>query len=108
MNTDELKKLLKNSTTVLILENGEPSLVILGYDTYKDLILISGRSGAEVEVPLRRDANGTSAQDKSSKAFQNRIIEKESELLDKINKQILSLKDEIENEEKSADVSLVD
>jgi len=106
MNTDELKKLLKNSTTVLILENGEPSLVILGYDTYKDLI--SGLSGTEVEVPLRRDANGTSAQDKGSKTFQNRIIEKESELLEKINKQILSLKDEIENEEKSADIPLVD
>jgi len=106
MNTDELKKLLKNSTTVLILENGEPSLVILGYDTYKDLI--SGLSSAEVEVPLRRDTNGTLAQDKGSKTFQNRIIEKESELLEKINKQILSLKDEIENEEKSADIPLVD
>ena len=137
MNTDELKKLLKNSTTVLILENGEPSLVILGYDTYKDLI--SGHSGAEFEVPLRRDSKGAPAQEKVSdgnkwadgsrqgrdnagipnhtpkagatgqtEAFQNRIIEKESELLEKINKQILALKDEIENEEKSADVSSVD
>ena len=138
MNTDELKKLLKNSTTVLILENGEPSLVILGYDTYKDLI--SGHSGAEFEVPLRRDSKGAPAQEKVSdgkwadgsrqgrdnagipnhtskagatgtgqaEAFQNRIIEKESEFLEKINKQILALKDEIENEEKSADVSSVD
>ena len=136
MNTDELKKLLKNSTTVLILENGEPSLVILGYDTYKDLI--SGHSGAEFEVPLRRDSKGAPAQEKVSdgkladgfrqgrdnagipnhtpkagavgqaEAFQNRIIEKESELLEKINKQILALKDEIENEEKSADISSVD
>lgn len=121
MNTDELKKLLKNSTTVLILENGEPSLVILGYDTYKDLM--SRRSDAEIEVPLRRDVNGTSAQDKGSnrkaadgsgqsrsnaggtEAFQNRIIEKESELLEKINKQILALKDEIESEEKTADIA---
>lgn len=130
MNIDELKKLLKNSTTVLILENGEPSLVILGYDTYKDLI--SDYSGAEFETPLRRDPKGEPAQEKVSdgkradgsrqgrdnagvpnhtskvgatgqaESFQNRIIEKESELLEKINKQILALKDEIENEEKSA------
>ncbi len=39
MNIEELKKLVKNSTAVLVLDNGEPSFVILKYDTYKDLVL---------------------------------------------------------------------
>ena len=131
MNTDELKKLLKGSTAVLILENGEPSLVILGYDSYKNLL--SDRPGAEVDIPLRHIPNGNnvpaaqrenpdsnpsstesrrgregiedsrqSQNNLGSGAFQHRIGEKEAELLEKINKQILSLKDEIEKEEKGA------
>jgi len=119
MNTDELKKLLKGSTAVLILDNGEPSFVVLGYDTYKGLL-----SDQEKEVKinhpnagngqiqqiqpiddtLSKSANkaGVSMRGSVSKDFQHRLSEKESELLEKINKQILSLKDEIDREEKSA------
>lgn len=112
MDTNELKKLLKGSTAVLILENGEPTLVILGYDSYKNLL--SDRPGAEVDIPLRHvpnDNNVPAAQRESnlgSGAFQHRIGEKESELLEKINKQILALKDEIEKEEKTPEVAVVD
>ena len=50
-------------------------------------------------------SNGTSRPDTN---FQHRVSEKESELLEKINKQILSLKDEIEKEEKTSEVTAID
>ena len=110
MDTNELKKLLKGSTAVLILENGEPSFVILGYDAYKGLL-----SDQEKEVKInhagisngatkdiRQEVNSTDNID--GNRFQNRIGEKESELLEKINKQILALKSEIGKEERGAGV----
>lgn len=102
MNTDELKKLLKGSTAVLILENGEPTFVILGYDAYKGLL-----SDQEKEVKINhrpRKETGNSNGIDEDQRFQNRLGEKESELLEKINKQILALKDEIAKEEKTATV----
>ena len=109
MDTNELKKLLKGSTAVLILENGEPTLVILGYDSYKNLL--SDRPSAEVDIPLRRgNQSQEEKRDLSSTGgqFRERVGEKEAELLEKINKQILSLKDEIEKEEKTPEVAAVD
>jgi len=133
MDTQELKKLLKGSTAVLILEDGEPSFVILGYDAYKGLL--GDRPAPEVDIPLRRGDDGnkddrgtengstrgqyrhgdTGNWDKETKnvstrrqyrhgdgQFQHRVGEKEAEMLEKINKQILALKDEVEKEEKSA------
>lgn len=109
MDTSELKKLLKGSTAVLILENGEPSFVILGYDAYKDLL-----SGQEKEIkinhgsrPPRQETvtpNGIADDQK----FQHQLGEKESELLERINNQILALKDEITKEEKSTEIAGVD
>lgn len=106
MDTNELKKLLKGSMAVLILENGEPSFVILGYDAYKELL-----SGQEKEVKINhrpRQEIDSPEDTGDDQKFQHRIGEKESELLDKINKQILALKDEITKEEKSAEVAMVD
>ena len=125
MDTNELKKLLKGSTAVLILENGDPSFVVLGYDSYKGF-LSDQEKEVKINHPVRsespgatpdrvpqewamphsehhalqadRTSNGISRPDHN---FQQRIGEKESELLEKINKQILALKDEIEKEEKS-------
>ena len=107
MNTDELKKLLKGSTAILILENGEPSFVILGYDAYKGLI---SEQEKEVKInhhPSRPETNNPNNAGNSTdndQRFQHRISEKESELLEKINRQILALKDDIEKEEKSTAV----
>ena len=91
------------------MENGEPSFVVLGYDSYKGLL--SDRPAAEVDIPLRR---GDESQENkmglssTSGQFRERIGEKEAELLERINKQILSIKDEIEKEEKSTDAVSVD
>lgn len=102
LQTDELKKLLKGSTAVLILDNGEPSFVVLGYESYKSLL-----SDRETEVKINRPSNGRPdlSQNRGlsgldDNKFQHHISEKEAELLEKINKEILSLKNEIEKEEK--------
>lgn len=104
MDTSELKKLLKGSTAVLILEDGEPSFVILGYDAYKGLLSdrpgVKQRSSPEIDIPLRRVPHEIAG--RSSGQFHERVGEKESELLEKINKQILALKDEVDKEEKMA------
>jgi|SRR3989344_4388726 len=102
MDTNELKKLLKGSTAVLILEDGEPSFVILGYDAYKGLL-----SDQEKEVKINHRAHqeaGSPDDTGDDQRFQHRIGEKEAEMLEKINKQILALKGDIEKEEKSAAV----
>ena len=135
MNTDELKKLLKGSTAVLILENGEPSFVILGYDAYKGLVseqekevkinrLATELPDADVKTPSRPVLSETAVQPRSFEKepgqrdpvqfwerdgrFRHRVGEKESEFLEKINKQILALKDEIDKEENSANNQRID
>ena len=127
MDTQELKKLLKGSTAVLILDNGEPSFVILGYDSYKNLLsdqekevkinhsanhketdgngehlryLPTSEVGVPTPAPLQSDLLASSR----SARFQNRLNEKEAELLEKINKEILALKNEVDKEEKGAEV----
>jgi len=99
MNIDELKKLVKNSTAVLVLDNGEPSFVILKYDTYKDLVLQEPVKEVKISHAVNNHAinpaNGLS-KDNSS--------EVELEVLERINKDILALKEEIEKEEKVASI----
>ena len=78
MQINELKKMLKKSTAVLILENGEPSIVVVDYKTYKELL------GDEGDVAPAGPVHQTA----------------EVELLERINKDILALKEQIEEEEK--------
>ncbi len=98
MNIDELKKLVKHSTAVLVLDNGEPSFVILNYDMYKDLVLGSKEKEKEIKIN-HAPANGLAH-------FENTVPpkpappENELEILERINKDILALKNEIEKEEK--------
>ena len=111
MNTNELKKLLKGSTAVLILENGEPSFVILGYDAYKGLLSDQEKEvkiNHPVEAKPRPAENERQISNGMADKFQHRIGEKEAEMLEKINKQILALKDEGEKEEKGAEISTGD
>jgi hypothetical protein len=108
MNVDELKKLVKNSTAVLVLDNGEPSFVILNYDTYKDLVL----GGKEKEIKINHNpvvANGLS-HNAEKVVVKPALPDNELEILERINKDILALKSEIEKEEKivSIDPALED
>lgn len=90
MDIGELKKLIKNSTSVLVMDNGEPSFVVLGYQMYKDLA--SGKI-EEKEVKINQAANGSAAAPHYS-------YERETEILERLNKDILALKNQIEMEER--------
>jgi len=90
MNIDEIKKLIKNSTSVLVLDNGEPSFMIMGYKTYKDIAL-EGRGEKEIKIQVGNGPIGNN----SSYGH-----EQESEILERLNKEILALKAQIEAEEK--------
>jgi len=87
MEIRELKKMLKNSTAVLILDNGEPSFVVVGYDTYRSLI-----GGSEAGVKTAPDMT-------TSQPDARQAPSEEVELLERINKDILALKAQIEEEE---------
>ena|SRR3989344_4722450 len=97
MNIDELKKLVKHSTAVLVLDNGEPSFAILGYEMYKDLVLGS----KEKEIKINHSvANGVAHNEDRIAPIKPALPENELEILERINKDILALKSEIEKEEK--------
>ncbi len=81
--------MLKNNTTVLIMDNGEPSFVILNYDTYKNMSLENGAAPANGAVPISNVIKTPAA------------TPGEVELLERINKDILALKAEIEKEEQA-------
>ena len=88
MNIDDLKKLIKNSSSVLVLDDGKPSFVILGYEIYKTL---AAEKGEEKEVKIQT-GNG--------EALKINIHERETDILERLNKEILALKNQIESEEK--------
>ncbi len=72
MDIRELKKLLKNSTSILVLDDGEPAYVIVDYQVYRDLV--SEQSAA--------------------------LGGHELEVIERLNREIQVLKGEIEEEEK--------
>lgn len=116
MNIDELKKLVKHSTAVLVLDNGEPSFAILSYEMYKDLVLGGKEKEKEIKInPVRslaRDkvaspedlgedsSNGINRYPANGAPIKPALLENELEILERINKDILALKNEIEKEEK--------
>jgi len=97
MDIKELKKLIKNSTSVLVLDNGEPSFVIMGNQMYKDLA--TDRVG-EKEIKINQVSNGS--------ANGHDFHERETEILDRLNKEILALKNQIEIEERGLSSQAID
>ncbi len=91
MEINELKKMLKKSTAVLILENGDPSLVVVDYKTYKELL---GEKSEDLPVPP-----GPASTQRLTTPSAGEV-----ELLERINKDILALKEQIEEEEKAMGV----
>lgn len=89
MEIHELKKLVKNSTAVVVLEDNEPAFVVMNYQTYQNI----AEGKEDKEVRINHSGNGVSVKISTK--------EGELEILDRINKEILALKDEIEKEEKS-------
>lgn len=83
------------------MDNGDPSFVAISYEAYKDLVLKSD-SGHEVKVNHSMDASEKPTESSTPKSQESArpISESELEMLDRINKEILALKEEIQKEEK--------
>jgi hypothetical protein len=91
MDIKEIKKIIKGSTSVLVLDDGEPSFVVLDYKAYKDLISDKVDDKDDKVKPDPSSSRGN-----------------EREVLDRLNKDILALKDQIEAEEKAINQQVVD
>jgi hypothetical protein len=91
MDIKEIKKLIKNSSSVLVMDDGEPSFVILDYKTYKN---IADSKEGEKEVVIH------SAADSGNGSPVKSIHEREAEIIERLNKEILALKNQIEMEER--------
>ena len=124
MDINELKNLIKSSTAVLVLDSGEPSFVLIGYDAYKNLVA-DKKSNEEKEIKINpvRSSPSTGPLDRVSAGETSNEInqshngavnssrhfhEKESEILERLNKEILALKNQIEMEEKGLTGRLID
>ncbi|OGM99763.1 MAG: hypothetical protein A2817_00915 [Candidatus Yanofskybacteria bacterium RIFCSPHIGHO2_01_FULL_39_8b] len=116
MDINELQKLIKGSTAVLVLDNGQPSFVIVGYDAYKNLIADKNSEEKEIKIhPAKHGlpvnyssnhigvnniSNGVNQSHNGMSDLSHNLQEKESEILERLNKEILVLKQQIEAEEK--------
>jgi len=108
MDIEEIKKIMNKSTAILIMDNGNPSFVVLGYDMYKDIVLNkkdekevkvnNGKAEEKIETGDGKTED-TEPIDKLS-GSEDKPDERESEILERINKDIQALKGEIEEEEK--------
>jgi len=75
---------------VLVLDNGEPSFVILDYRAYRDIVSSSGEvKEIKVNHLPKKTMNGPDS------------TERETEILERLNKEILALKNQIEIEERA-------
>jgi hypothetical protein len=90
MDINELKKIIRNSTAVLVLDNGQPSFVVVDYKMYRNLV--SDRvCEKEIKITREQHNNGFGGYD---------LHERDVETLERLNKEILALKSQIESEEK--------
>lgn len=105
MQIEELKQLIKSSSSVVIMESGEPAFVVMDYDSYRSLI--SDRM-SEKEIKVRNIVTGRNKEFSahSGNGTQNQISQpgggnnREAEIIERLNKDILALKAQIEMEEK--------
>lgn len=98
MDIKELKNLIKKSMAVLVLDNGDPSMVILDYKLYQDLV--SDKEKEEKDIKINHN-NASDTGGGSFHSIGNGVRQKESELLERLNREILALKNQIEVEERS-------
>ncbi len=100
MDIRELKQLLKNSVSLLILENGEPVFVVVDYKVYRDLMARSQQEAA-VEQGMGQIAARPAGGEARPTLGEQPVDPKEVEVLERLNKEILALKSQIELEEKN-------
>ncbi|MDP2648164.1 MAG: hypothetical protein Q8P35_02915 [Candidatus Yanofskybacteria bacterium] len=92
MDIQELKQLLKGSTSVLILDDGQPAFVIVDYKIYRNLV-----SEKEGDASVSRPGLNFNSRPNPAPA----LSAQELEVIERLNKEILALKNQIESEERS-------
>lgn len=85
MNIEDIKKILETSPSVAFVENGVPTFVVTRYDDFT--------KGVKVEEPTFGGLE----------PIQKKLSEKETEIIERINKDILALKQEIAEQEKEVE-----
>ena len=95
MDIKELKELLKTSTSVLVVDDGEPTCVILGYESYKNLA-----ASKEREIPVSHpplwEALAQVPQVPVEAPLEPQITDpQELEMIDRLNREIENLREQI-------------
>ena len=95
MDIKDLKELLKTSTSVLVMDDGEPTCVILGYESYKNLA-----ASKEREIPVSRpplwEALAQEPQTPIEPSLEPQITDpQELEMIDRLNREIENLREQI-------------
>jgi hypothetical protein len=95
MDIKDLKELLKTSTSVLVMDDGEPTCVILGYEAYKILA-----AGHEREIPVSHpplwEALEQVPQAPVELSPEPQISDpQELEMIDRLNREIQNLREQI-------------
>lgn len=81
----ELKPLLRQSGSVVVVEDGQPSVVIVDYGVYRGLVRAPAESAVQQGSSLASATPSTA----------------DAEFVERLNKEILALKNQIESEERA-------
>ncbi|MEK7124930.1 MAG: hypothetical protein AAB864_00815 [Patescibacteria group bacterium] len=94
MDINELKFLLKHSASVVLMENGQPSLVIVDYNVYKSLL------PSEPSMPRGTDIGAQPrVTNPGSPVGEQQFSPEEQEAVERLNREIQALKEQIAMEE---------
>ncbi|MEK7194729.1 MAG: hypothetical protein AAB667_00520 [Patescibacteria group bacterium] len=95
MDIKELKELLKTSTSVLVMDDGEPTCVILGYEAYKTLAATRERE-IPVSHPPLWEALAQIPQVPVEPSPEPQVTDpQELEMIDRLNREIENLREQI-------------
>ena len=89
MLSEELKNLVSRLGTLVVVENNEPKFVVMSYDKFNGVIPATLSSGV---IHKSIDNSGNFAQDGSE------------EITDRLNKEILALKEQVAEKEKELSI----
>lgn len=90
MVNDEIREILRSIPAVLVVEDGRPSYVITEYETWRQLA-----AGEAVRVSNGRPGHLSPRPGRSASDAQ------EAQVLERLNKEILSLREQIQMQEES-------
>lgn len=88
MDIRELKELLKHSASVVVLDDGRPAFVLLDYQVYRSLAQNQLQSNNQPSVQTVVSPADQSVQE-------SRLSSAEIEAVERLNKEILALKEQI-------------